>query len=203
MKKSKSKKTKKTSKKEETGKSYSSVEDMCEDLGLNKKWHWYNHTYWWIRYGIWQKISDFPREVYWFIQRGKRGYSDSDTWGFNYHLSDIITGGIKHLRKNLHGCPDTLNPKTGKHDFNIKRWGKILDEIVYTFETGKNVTCSNWLYINTNKWNKKEYNRMVIICKEMNAKWPEEKYKALTKKECKRYEDGWKLFQEYFFNLWD
>lgn len=51
----------------------------------------------------WNWLSDRPRKLYWFLQRGWRGYADCDTWAFDYYLSKVITGGLKHFKKYYHG----------------------------------------------------------------------------------------------------
>ena len=47
--------------------------------------------------GIYHKIKDFPREIKYFVQRGRRGYSDRDIWSYDYFLADIIGNGLKQL----------------------------------------------------------------------------------------------------------
>ena len=32
---------------------------------------------------------DFKNNIKWFIQRGKRGYSDRDLWSFDWYLAEI------------------------------------------------------------------------------------------------------------------
>ncbi len=149
------------------------------------------------------RLVRLPREIKLgiktFIQRGKRGYADSDTWGFCDYLANVITGGLKQLRKYKHGTPATLNPETGEYDYDEKRWEKILDKMIYTFETAKktmdNYPENDWLYCSTDEWDK---------MKDMRDKFSDGKLmKVMTKEECLAYEEGWKLFAKHFFSLWD
>ena len=148
---------------------------------------------------ILHELDMFPRRIYWFFQRGKRGYADEDTWQFCDYLSEVICGGLKQLKKYKHGIPSTINPKTGKYSYNERRWNKILAKMIYTFETSKkilnNYPDSDWLYIPTDEWDEK---------KDLRDKFKDGKLeRVMTKKECLAYEEGWKLFAKYFYNLWD
>jgi hypothetical protein len=80
-------------------------------------------AYWWC-YRTWKyKICYIHREIYWFFQRGFRGYSDSDVWSFDIYLAGVIGGGLKHLAKNNIGWPC-------KDEFpTAKSWEKFLNEI--------------------------------------------------------------------------
>lgn len=156
----------------------------------------------WCYRKFWQLVR-LPREIKLgiktFIQRGKRGYADSDTWDFHDYLTDVITGGLKQLRKYRHGTPAIINPKTGEYEYDEKRWKKILDKMIYTFETAKKIVNNypenDWLYCPTNEWDK---------LKNMRGEFNNEGLmRVMTKKECLAYEEGWDLFKTYFFNLWD
>lgn len=57
-------------------------------------------------------------EVRWFIQRGCRGYSDRDIWGWFHHHSTMMLGVLQYLRKHKHGYPAELT--LGKWDKALK-----------------------------------------------------------------------------------
>ena len=142
-----------------------------------------------------------PEEIYdeikWFIQRGKRGYSDRDVWGFHYYLADVIFNGIKDFKKQVHGVPCDIPKKIGeKHSSklrkSIKEWKRILGEIQWTFKTVKKIDNGNWILVENEKQRKR--------IKSLKFR---KKYHIMTKEECKRYNEGWKLFKKYFYNLWD
>ena len=48
-------------------------------------------------------LDMLPRRIYWFFQRGFRGYGDNDTWDFDYYLATVISQGLKHFKKYYHG----------------------------------------------------------------------------------------------------
>lgn len=164
----------------------------------------------------WRK--DIPmdkyREIKWFIQRGKRGYADYDVWGFHSYLTNIISKGIKDLKVQVHGVPSDVHKKMNESyssdlKKSIKEWKRILGEIQWTFETAKKIDEGNLLYIEDERSRK----RIEKTCKILNIpiaeedklfpEIPDEFYTVMTKEECKRYKNGWKLFQKYYFSLWD
>jgi len=158
-------------------------------------------------YEIGRKL-EIPGEVYrnirWFIQRGKRGYSDYDIWGFDYYLIKVISKGIKELQRQVHGVPGNIAEKfKDKNDPDgidnaMKEWKRILGEIAWTFESAHKVNENDWILIN----NEKQRNKLTKFYDELNKSQDYFCY-IMTKEECKRYREGWKLFQKYFFNLWD
>ena len=111
---------------------------------------------------FWQRIFGKPRDIFlnikWFIQRGKRGFADCDTWDFDIYLARIIKEGVSQLKEEKYGFPC---------DLEEDEWNKILDNIIYTFTEEENILDKN------------PYNN-----------YDEQK------------ENGWKLFKEYFHNLW-
>ena len=50
-----------------------------------------------------------PRNLWYpawrFIQRGRRGWADSDLWGLNTHLERILAGALVQLANTSHGHP--------------------------------------------------------------------------------------------------
>ena len=174
--------------------------DIDSLLSNRKPRTWYKTVWWWIRYGILNIIQDTPRNIKHFIQRGKRGYADCDVWGLGYYLSDVIYGSVKSLRGQLHGHPC---------DTTMKQWEKILDSIIWTFDVANKLNDNNWWYLDAENRNDEEMERLRETKKRMeenNDKYEllkGEKYHVMTFAECEKYEKGWKLFQKYFFTLWD
>lgn len=79
---------------------------------------------WEQRLTRWQKIyypcyrfankfnpKDNYREVKYFIQRGKRGYSDRDTWNVDYYLTKTLPGMLRALADQKHGYPIDWEPR--------------------------------------------------------------------------------------------
>lgn len=163
---------------------------------IDTPWKWYDQLWWWIRHGIWGSIRDLRWQVPNTISRAKRGWGHADIWGFCDYLANVISGGLKHLKENKCGypCPEGKDGKEAK-----KEWDEALDKMIYTFETAKkvldNYPAGEWLYIPSKDWDKqKEFRDRMLNGTDMHV---------MTKEECLKYEEGFRLFQEHFFNLWD
>lgn len=89
--------------------------------------------YYWF-YRTWKyKIKYFPSEVKWFIQRGRRGYADCDTWSFDHYLSKVIASGLRDLGTRCYGCPDKYFDSEKKDD-ECWKWREKLHSIASVFE---------------------------------------------------------------------
>jgi len=171
--------------------SYKDYEEMMKSL----KNSWLRDKYLYI-YRFFLHIKEFPQNFYleskYFIQRGLRGYSDKDVWNFDYYLSEIIIKGLKDLKNQVHGFPYDFSSKDGK-EVDLEGWKNVLNEIIWTFEVTKKIQNSKWY-----KWNYKEKRNKSL------QKFIQRTNKhVMTSEEIKRYNNGWKLFQKYYFNLWD
>ena len=65
-----------------------------------------------------------PKEIKWFYQRGRRGFSDRDVWSFDYYLADVISKGCRQLFEISHGYP---------FDLTEEKWKAILDTLSNEF----------------------------------------------------------------------
>lgn len=154
-------------------------------------WHLFKDFMCWIK--------DIPREIKYFCQRGKRGYSDRDTWGLDFYLAEVISNSIAHLQKYNHGYPVEVG--------SPEKWEEILATISKTFKTALEISSTESFYTPSHFYNTLEFikHRKTLekITKELQLKFPNHRCKILTLEECLEYEEGWKLFQKYFFGLWD
>jgi len=140
--------------------------------------------------------GDIRRDIRDFIQRGRRGWANSDTWGFAYYLSKVILGGVEHLEKIQHGLP-TWTP--GKTELEAQdEWDCILNAIINTFRLAKEIGEGDVCYLPIKDFTEKEYKRLVKALE--NSK---HRMKVLNRKETEEFEKGFELFKEYFFDLWD
>jgi hypothetical protein len=151
---------------------------------------------------IFHKIKDIYQEIIWFIQRGKRGWSDRDSWSIDWWLAEIMPSILKKLKNNKIGIPlsclpDKINYTDYETKLGQKKWHKILDNIIYTFETSRKIQEENWIYCPTKEYFKKNYKDLRENMKKLNFTY------IMSFQECKKFEEGQKLFWEYFFNLWD
>lgn len=167
--------------------------EMKELEKLHKKW-WYKY-YWWIKYGVRQKIDELQWKIPNCIQRVKRGWGNADTWRFDGYLARIISEGCKYLKEHKCGIPCEYLPNNDKIPYEsnkkdeiegIRRWNEVLDKIIFAFKTLYEITSGE-----------KEFYLESLS---------EEKRKQLnciTKEENDRIEEGKKLFIENFHNLWN
>jgi len=133
--------------------------------------------------------GDIKLSIISFIQRGKKGWSNRDTWGFDYYLSDVISKGVRYLKENIHGHPANLTEG---------QWIDTLNQIIETFEMTTRIVGSE-LYLIKDKKDRKKWQK---ILDEINKEYDCQD-RCMTDKEIKDYEKGWKLFKKYFYNLWD
>lgn len=86
---------------------------------------WTSHVRWW-----WQRngYKNQRRRVMRFYQRGRKGYSTVDVWGFDSYLIDVIAGGCAELRRINHGHPMELTSE---------QWVDILDRICTGMNAGR------------------------------------------------------------------
>jgi hypothetical protein len=70
------------------------------------------------------------RDIYcnckYFFQRGIKGYSERDAWGWYSHHAKMMVGVLQYLRKSKHGCPP---------DLTSAKWDKILLKMINGFQT--------------------------------------------------------------------
>ncbi len=198
-------------KSEVTTTKYSCVADMMENLKNSPLKEAYNTIYRFFLH-IKESPSDSYYNIKYFIQRGRKGYSNRDIWSFDYHLSHIIINGLKDLKKITHATPcgqigvQALEDKDSKE---MIEWKRILGEIIWTFEIADKIRNHNWIPVNDEKdrIELKKYERRLNTKTKKKHKIFEgvkdRKYHLMTKKEMKKYDDGWELFKNYYFDLWD
>lgn len=182
--------------------------DSTQDIHEHLKNGWFRDKYLHV-YRFFNQIKNFPNNTYyeikWFVQRGVRGYSDRDLWEFDGYLSRVIKEGCIWLRMNQHGVPILCGYEDYEADekqfTNMKiEWAGILWNMIDTFSYAQEILDARLYYQPSRKYSKKR-------AEKYNKIWIDWKHKpvprAMTKEKCKRYEEGWKLFQQHFFDLWD
>lgn len=151
-------------------------------------------------YRLFWRLVGLPRDIKFniktFIQRGRRGWADSDAWSFEYYLSKVIAEGIKYLKKVNYTLPTW---KEGKTELEcINEWDCILNTIVNTFQVAKEISEGTVYYISSERFTEKEYKRLAKALQKSKHHM-----KVLNRKEVKEFEKGFDLFKEHFFNLQD
>jgi hypothetical protein len=91
---------------------------------------WKNPLAWgWMIYW-WNKKSG-PRQQYYrmkyFIQRGKRGYSNRDLWGFDNYLSTMLPTALRQLADVAHGYPS-------EDGMTFEKWQEMIRKMADGFE---------------------------------------------------------------------
>ena len=159
----------------------------------NRKYPWYEKVWDFFIYRLWGILGDTRRGIKWFIQRGKNGYADCDTWNLCSYLPKVIYKSVEELLGYLHGYPT---------DMTYKQWKSILQKIINSFKIMEEIHNGEVLYLPTKKWTEKEYKKLKDLAKRMN-KIPECNYKVMTKNQSIKYEKGLQLFIENLGGLWD
>ena len=52
-----------------------------------------------------KKVEDIVNGIKWFIQRGRKGYSDRDLWSLDTHIYGILSKSLLDLANNRIGYP--------------------------------------------------------------------------------------------------
>ena len=169
------------------------VEDLFKDFRERRK----RHPIYYFFYDIYRRIYNFidsiPLNVKTFIQRGKRGWANSDTWDFAHYLSKVIFEGLSNLKKYQHGNPA---------DLTEGQWIDILNKIIYTFRVAKDIASGDVIYMPTKEWSERKYKKWTKGLKDINKKYGDN-MRVLTKTQAEEFEEGFQLFQKYFFCFWD
>lgn len=160
--------------------------------------------YYWF-YRIWKyKIKIFPREVKWFIQRGRRGYADCDVWDFHSHLTRVIEGGLKQMAKEAHGCPNQFYDENNE-DNSFQSWKDELNAIAKGFRDYQDIVIDNSkLTEMVYDGHELKHENHTITC---TPEVPKEKYDIyykMIKDEEKKFKEGIApRFIKIYVNLWD
>jgi len=141
------------------------------------------------------KIRDFPQKVERFIQRGRRGWADSDTWDMHCYLIKVIIPMLKYLKSNNHGFPGSLK--------SSDEWSNILSEMISGFEAGKRVLDDNYLDEIQPGWCEasKETKELLSGLNIKPSSRIEERKRM--KADEKQFHKAMRLMDKWFFNLWD
>ena len=169
------------------------VDKLFDDIEKREKKYpirtYFNRKY----FAIKNFLTDIPLHTRSFFHRGKKGWSSYDVWGFGGYLATVIKEGLLHLRKIHHGYPANLTEV---------KWIGILNKMIKTFTLAEGIFDNEILYTPSKDWTLKRYSEMKKLMDEINKKHGGNT-RVLNEQEVKEYEEGFDLFQEYFFNLWD
>lgn len=71
----------------------------------------------------WKIVEESYYHAKWFVQRGYRGYSDSDAWDLGYYLAGWMPSALLRLEKNKLGHPCGMTRKGWDTRLRIMREG--------------------------------------------------------------------------------
>lgn len=127
------------------------------------------------------------KEIKYFIQRGRRGWSDRDAWDIDQYIAEMIPPMVRRIAKNGMGCPQEFYDNTCKND-ECHKWNDTLEEIAQGFEAAVQI---------------KNLSRYCRWLKTPEGLYDHVYEKGRDKQLAKKFDRGMELFSKYFLNLWD
>ena len=135
-------------------------------------------------------LPELPRDGYRKIKRGIQrayyGWCHEDTWNLEHYLAKVMYGSVKHLFKYSKTTFRTRITKNPETDYDEDESKRIREEILYALKTRFDISEGD-----------REGYYPTLTEKQRK------KLKCLTKEENDRLNEGLKLFNKYFFSLWD
>ena len=130
-------------------------------------------------------IRELPSCAKFFIQRGRRGWSDQDAWSIDYWLVDNLIPMLKRIRYDRTGTPMNFfrkkdgvdkhgNPTDGAQVLADKRYDEVLDKIIYGLKCAKALQELDYDYKDKNKTkllNKRVEKTFTLIGKHLFTLW--------------------------------
>ena len=174
-----------------------SWEEMKKDWKLKEKWNKEHPVLYflddlpWKFYRAWHNhIKRWPKELKWFIQRGKRGWADCDTWCFSFYHSRVCKEALSHLKKYKMGYPCYFDESGYTDEDNSKKWDATLSHIIHSFKTAEQLeTLDIYMY-------SEHAPDMTEFCEKNKIKYQ-------TKEEYDYMIEGFRLFFKHYWSLWD
>lgn len=128
---------------------------------------------------------DFLRQIKYFIQRGRRGWSDQDAWSIHGYLSEVMPPMLRKLKGGI-GCPSEFFDREYKNN-ECADWHEALEEMAQAFEIAEKVSWHKY-----GKWQEGKNGGKTWI-----------KDEEAEKQAVEKMEKGLQLFTAHFLNLWD
>lgn len=133
---------------------------------------------WWRVERGWNWVIHIPSEIKYFIQRGRRGWADCDTWSMDNYMTDVLLGLMKKYEEDTNGYPCSFK--------TAEEWHVVLKKIITGFEAMKEVCDESY-------WGG---------CKNKNGAIDMDIVKIETDKRVAKFNEGIDLFKKYYLNLW-
>ena len=130
-------------------------------------------------------IRELPSYAKFFIQRGRRGWSDQDAWAIDYWLVDNLIPMLKRLKNESLGTPSSMfrkkdgvdkdgNPTDKASRFAEQRWDDMLGEIIYGLKCARALQELDYDYKDKKKTrllNKRVEKTFTLIGKHLFTLW--------------------------------
>lgn len=131
------------------------------------------------------------RQLTFWWQRRTRGFDDSDLWSLDQTILRFTLPRLKALQQRVHGFPGEIlheaNLGQGPLSETIQVWGAVsLEDQARLSE----VAFQRW----------KEAIGKMILAIEL---WLDHDGRFENEEQEANFQEGWDLFQKYFFALWD
>lgn len=110
--------------------------------------------------------------------RLKNNFGISSLWNLDHTIIQFILPRLKAFKEQTHGFPGTFD--------TMEAWQKTLNEMIWALEWYDSEDIHD-------DWKKDEYGNFL----------KDEKGELIPTEEHQRAKDGWKLFCDNFFGLWD
>jgi hypothetical protein len=173
-----------------------------------------------LYYILWRFFHNSPwgnprqayREIKWFIQRGRRGWADCDTWSLDDYLTSWLPAALRYLKEHKHGVPSAVvEAEDCREDGQVSdegleraesRWNAIMDKMIEGFEADRR--AQEGLY--EKELGEYPMNRPAGVSADTWEKVKSDHFKAsraLAERDQKLFEEGSALFLRFYHNLWD
>ena len=128
----------------------------------------------WIFSRLWHSFIGKCRKLKWRCQRFIRGWADEDTWDIDWWFIKTLSPMLKKFKED-----NDSNP----FKFSEEEWDTILDNMIYYLEGMNEEGAVNQLYGE-------------------GANLTVEDYKEISNHMTHSKEEFFKLFTQYFYDLW-
>lgn len=128
----------------------------------------------WIFSRLWHCFIGKCRKLKWRCQRFLHGWADEDTWDIDWWFIKTLSPMLKKFKEDNDSHPFKLSEE---------EWNTILDNMVYYLEGMKEEVAVKQLYGE-------------------GANLTVDKYKEISNHMTHSKEEFFKLFTQYFYDLW-
>jgi hypothetical protein len=160
----------------------------------------------------WGNPRNACREVFWFFQRGRRGWAACDVWSLDDYLSGWLPDALRRLKMTKHGVPSSMfepedcdkygNPSEAGWKAGEARWDATMDKMIAGFEADRR--AQEGLY--EGELGSYPLDRPSGVSADAWEKVRDDRFRAsqaLTERDLKLADEGLALFVKHYRNLWD